>query len=68
MSENATLEADGLNISEIQRLSIPELKELASSIGIENLKSTKKYKLINAKDAHADLEARKLIGPAIFIP
>ena len=46
MSENATLEADGLNISEIQRLSIPELKELASSIGIENLKSTKKYKLI----------------------
>ncbi len=46
MSENATMEADGLNISEIQRLSIPELKELATSIGIENLKSTKKYKLI----------------------
>ena len=29
---------------------------------------SKKYKLEDAKQAHADLEARKLIGPAILIP
>ena len=28
----------------------------------------KKYKLSEAKNAHADLEARKLTGPAILIP
>ena len=28
----------------------------------------KKYKLSQAKEAHADLEARKLLGPAIIIP
>ena len=28
----------------------------------------KKYKLSEAKHAHADLEARKLIGPSILIP
>ena len=32
------------------------------------IKISKKYKLVDAKDAHADLEARKLIGPAILIP
>ncbi len=32
------------------------------------IRISKKYKLADAKDAHADLEARKLIGPAILIP
>ena len=27
-----------------------------------------KYKLVDAKQAHTDLEARKLTGPAILIP
>ena len=31
-------------------------------------KQVKKYSLIDAKKAHADLEARKLTGPAILIP
>ena len=29
---------------------------------------SKKYKLAEARQAHADLEARKLLGPAILIP
>ena len=32
------------------------------------IRISKKYKLADAKDAHADLEARKLIGPAILLP
>ena len=32
------------------------------------IKIAKKYKLSDAKEAHQDLEARKLVGPAIFIP
>ena len=32
------------------------------------IKIFKKYKLADAKQAHADLEARKLTGPAILIP
>ena len=32
------------------------------------IKISKKYKLADAKDAHADLEGRKLMGPAILIP
>jgi NADPH2:quinone reductase len=32
------------------------------------IKIFKKYKLADAKQAHEDLEARKLTGPAILIP
>ena len=32
------------------------------------IKISKEYKLEDAKEAHKDLEARKLIGPAILIP
>ncbi len=32
------------------------------------IKISKKYKLADAKQAHEDLEARKLMGPAILIP
>ena len=32
------------------------------------IKISKRYKLVDAKQAHADLEARKLTGPAILIP
>ena len=32
------------------------------------IKISKKYKLADAKNAHQDLEARKLFGPAILIP
>ena len=32
------------------------------------IRISKKYKLADAKQAHADLEARKLVGPAILIP
>ncbi len=32
------------------------------------IRISKKYKLADASNAHADLEARKLIGPAILIP
>jgi len=32
------------------------------------IRISKKYKLADAKQAHADLEARKLLGPAILIP
>jgi len=32
------------------------------------IRISKKYKLADAKNAHADLEARKLIGPAILLP
>ena len=32
------------------------------------IKISKRYKLVDAKQAHADLEARKLTGPAIIIP
>ncbi len=32
------------------------------------IRIAKKYKLAEAKQAHADLEARKLLGPAILIP
>ena len=32
------------------------------------IKISKEYKLANAKQAHEDLEARKLTGPAILIP
>ena len=34
----------------------------------ENQLISKKYKLAEAKQAHIDLEARKLTGPAILIP
>ena len=32
------------------------------------IKIVKEYKLADAKQAHEDLEARKLTGPAILIP
>ena len=32
------------------------------------IKISKEYKLVEAKKAHEDLEARKLTGPAILIP
>ena len=32
------------------------------------IRIAKKYNLADAKDAHTDLEARRLIGPAILIP
>ena len=32
------------------------------------IRIAKKYKLSDAKKAHADLESRKLLGPAIIIP
>ena len=32
------------------------------------IKISREYSLIDAKKAHADLEARKLTGPAILIP
>ena len=32
------------------------------------IKISKKYKLVDAKQAHTDLESRKLTGPAILIP
>ena len=32
------------------------------------IRISKKYRLADAKQAHADLEARKLLGPAILIP
>ena len=32
------------------------------------IKIAKKYKLKDAKQAHTDLEARKITGPAILIP
>ena len=32
------------------------------------IRIAKKYKLSDAKQAHDDLEARKLVGPAILIP
>ena len=32
------------------------------------IKISKKYKLAEAKEAHTDLESRKLTGPAILIP
>ena len=36
--------------------------------GMVNINIFKKYKLANAKQAHEDLESRKLAGPAILIP
>ena len=32
------------------------------------VKIVKEYKLSDAKQAHEDLEARKLFGPAVLIP
>ena len=32
------------------------------------IRIAKRYKLADAKQAHADLEARELTGPAILIP
>ncbi len=51
-----------------------ELQEGANQIfekvkyGKIKIKIFKKYKLSEAKNAHADLEARKLTGPSILIP
>ena len=51
-----------------------ELQNGADSIfekikfGKIKIRISKKYKLAEAKQAHADLEARKLLGPAILIP
>ena len=51
-----------------------ELQEGADSIfekikfGKIKIKISKKYALADAKLAHADLEARRLLGPAILIP
>ena len=51
-----------------------ELQEGADTIfekikyGKIKIKISKKYKLAEAKQAHADLEARRLLGPAILIP
>ena len=51
-----------------------ELQEGADQIfekvkyGKIKIKIFKKYKLSEAKNAHADLEARKLTGPSILIP
>ena len=45
-------------------------KELFEKISSEKIKVEifKKYKLDNIKQAHIDLENRKIIGPAIVIP
>jgi len=51
-----------------------ELQEGANQIfekikfGKIKIRISKKYKLSDAKKAHEDLEARKLLGPAILIP
>ena len=51
-----------------------ELQEGANQIfekvkfGKIKIRIFKKYKLSEAKNAHADLEARKLLGPTILIP
>ncbi len=51
-----------------------ELQDGADSIfekikfGKIKIRISNKYKLAEARQAHADLEARKLIGPAILIP
>ena len=51
-----------------------ELQEGANQIfekvkfGKIKIKISKKYSLADAKNAHMDLESRKLIGPAILIP
>ena len=37
-------------------------------IGMVKIKIFKEYKLSEAKQAHQDLESRKLTGPAILIP
>ncbi len=51
-----------------------ELQAGANSIfekikfGKIKIRIAKRYKLSDAKEAHSDLEARKLMGPAILIP
>ena len=35
---------------------------------IENMETLKKYKLSDVKQAHMDLEGRKILGPAVIIP
>ena len=51
-----------------------ELQDGADSVfekvkfGKIKIRIAKKYKLSDAKQAHDDLEARKLVGPAILIP
>ena len=51
-----------------------ELSEAAKSLfeqvkyGKIKIKIFKEYKLKNAKQAHQDLESRKIIGPAILVP
>ncbi len=53
---------------------IEELKEAAKvlfekiSSGKVNIEIFKKYKLDDIKQAHIDLENRKIIGPAIILP
>ena len=46
------------------------LKEVFKKVkfGKIKLKIFKEYKLADAKKAHEDLEARKILGPAILIP
>ena len=58
-----------------QYLSTKEDLEEGSKILFEKISSGKvkieifkKYKLENAKEAHKDLESRKILGPAIIIP
>ena len=43
-------------------------KEIVYRNKPDHLTLYKKYKLADARQAHADLEARKLLGPAILIP
>ena len=58
-----------------QYLSTKEDLEEGSKILFEKISSGKvkieifkKYKLEDAKEAHKDLESRKILGPAIIIP
>jgi len=58
-----------------QYLSTKEELDEAASTMFEKIKSRKvkieifkKYKLENAIQAHKDLEARKILGPAIILP
>ena len=54
------------NRKEIQKAADEVFKKV--KFGKIKLKIFKEYKLKDAKKAHEDLEARRLLGPAILIP
>ena len=61
------LEKKGEKINQEGCLSVPEIFEKVK-FGKIKIKIAKEYNLIDANQAHKDLEARKLTGPAILIP